>query len=145
MDQLAGVLLHVELVDTDGLLPAGLGVDGELAVADDGEIELGDLVGLGEVGVEVVLPVEPAGPGDLPVQGQAHLHGVLQHLLVDHRQGAGHAHAHRAAVGVGGAAELGGAGAEDLGLGGELHVGLQTDDSFPGHLACASFLAGLCL
>ena len=131
VNQLARVLLHVHLVDADGLaLP-----DVHRAVAGDGGVELGNLVRLGQVGVEVVLPVEPAGPGDLTVQGQARLDGQLHHLLVEHRQGTRHAGTHRTAVGVGRAAELGGAGTENFRPGGQLHVGLQADDSLPGHWA----------
>ena len=66
VDQLAGVLLHMQLVNADHLLLAAY-LDGNLAVPADGEIELGDLVCLGKVGVEVVLPVELAVPGDLTV------------------------------------------------------------------------------
>ncbi len=130
--QLAGVLLHVQLVDADHLLLLA-DADGHPAVAADGEIELRDLVGLGKVRVEVVLPVKLVVAGDLTIEGEAGLHGILQHLPVQDRQGARHTGAHRAAVRVGRAAELRRAGAENLGPGGKLHVGLQTDHHLPIH------------
>ena len=63
--------------------------------------ELGNLVALGQVGIEVVLAGEQAGGGDLAAQRQPHPHGQLYSLAVDHRQHAGHAGAHRTHRGVG--------------------------------------------
>ncbi len=130
VDQLARVLLHVQLVDAHRLAAA----DVHPAVPGNGQVELGNLIGLGQVRVEVVLPVKAALFGDLTPQGQTGLDGKFQHLLVEYGQGAGHAGAHRTAVGVGCATEGGGAGAENFGGRGELHMGLQTDDGFPGHI-----------
>ena len=140
MDQLARILLHMQLVDADGL-GAGGGADVDSAVMADGQVELGDLIGLWQVGVEVVFPVEPAAAGDGAVQGQSGLDGEFQHRLVQHGQRAGHAGAHRAAVGVGIAAEFSGAAAEDLRGGGQFHMGLQADHGFPGHCASPPFCA----
>ena len=105
-----------------------------LTIFGNGQIELGDLIGLWQVGIEIVLAVEFVIPGDVAVQGQARLGGKAHHRFVHHRQGAGHTGAHRAAVGVGVAAEGGGAGAEDLGAGGQLHMGFQADNGFPSHI-----------
>jgi hypothetical protein len=57
MGRLPRVLLHVGTFDAD---PAGLSVDDDVqvTVVTDRDVELGDLIVLGEVGVEVVLPVE---------------------------------------------------------------------------------------
>ena len=65
--QLSRILLHVKLVNADGLFRTGGGLDGHGAVPDNGEIELGDLVGLGQVGVKVVLPIKFAVAGDSAV------------------------------------------------------------------------------
>ena len=132
VDQLARVLLHVQLMDADGLAR----LDGHRAVPRNGQVELGDLICLRKVGIEIVFPVKFAVAGDLTVQGQPGLHRKLQHLFVHDGQRAGHACAHRAAVGVGRAAEFRCAGAEYFRPGGQLHMGLQADDRFPCH--CAS-------
>ena len=81
VDQLARVLLHVQLVNAHGAAPHL-----HRPVPADGQIELGDLVGLGQIGVEVVFPVEPAVPGDGAAQGQGGPDGVLHHLPVEHGQ-----------------------------------------------------------
>ena len=49
-------------------------------------------------------------------------------LPVEHRQRAGQPEAHRADVGVRRIAEVGGAAAEDLGLGQQLDVDFESDD-----------------
>ena len=43
MDQLSGILLHMDLMDPDGLFPA-LCLDLDPAVSADGQIQLGDLI-----------------------------------------------------------------------------------------------------
>ena len=138
VDQLARVLLHVQLVDADGALPL-LGTDGHRSVPGDGQVELTDLIGFGQIGVKIVLPVKLAVPGDLAVQGQPSFDRVFQHLCIEYRQRTGHPSAHRAAVGVGVASELGGAGAEDFCLGGQFHMGFQANDSLPGHAGSPPF------
>ena len=103
--------------------------DGQLepAVHVDRLVVLADLVVLRHVRVEVVLPVEEAGL-HLAVQGLAEPDGQLDDLLVEHRQAAGQAEAHRADVGVGLVAEAVGAAAEDLGGRGQLGVDLEAHD-----------------
>ncbi|CAO0824563.1 hypothetical protein DFAR_710026 [Desulfarculales bacterium] len=65
--------------------------------------------------------------------GQGNADGELHHLLVQHRQHSGHAHAHWAGVLVGWGPKLGGAAAEYLGIGQKLGMHLQPDDSFVLH------------
>ena len=81
MDQLPGILLHVDLVDTDLFLP-GLGLDLHIAVMADRQIELGDLIVLGVVRVKIIFPIELAVLVDLTVCGQPYSQGVLHHLLI---------------------------------------------------------------
>ena len=93
---------------------------------------LGDLIALGQVGVEVVLAGEDAGGLDAAVQRQRRPHGVGDGDLVDDRQGAGEPEAdfaHRG-VGCGFGGSDDGAAAEHLGAGLELGVDLQPDDGF---------------
>src|SRR6185312_17485575 len=65
---------------------------------------------------------------DPQVRGVGETQGVLDALLVEHRQRPREPEAHRADVGVGLGAELVGAAAEQLGLGRELAVDLEADD-----------------
>ena len=120
--------------DADDLFPLR-GQDGDAPVAGQGLLILGDLVAFGQVGVEVVLAGKDADRRDLALQRQRHAQAVLDRLLVEHRQRARHARAHRADGGVG--RGLGGvhqrAGAEHLGLRLKLGVDFQSDDGFVSH------------
>ena len=127
--QLARVLLHMDAGDAD--LFAAVQLD--VTVLADGHVVLADLVRLGQIRVNVVLSVHLAHPVDLAVRGEPRRDGVLHHPLVHHGEAARLTGADGAAVGVGLPSELGGAGAEDLRLCGQLHVGLQPDDHFPAH------------
>src|SRR5262249_23242599 len=96
---LAGVLFQVHALDADRELLA-VHFDLELAVGTQRLVVLRDLEILRHVGVEVVLPREPAPGGDRAVQRQADLDRVLDRGLVDHRQRAGQAEAYWADRGV---------------------------------------------
>ena len=64
---------------------------------------MADLVRLGQIGIEVVLPVLLGKARDLAARGQSGQNGVMHHLLIQYRQRAGKAHAHRTALGIWGA------------------------------------------
>src|SRR4029453_8772127 len=113
--------------DPDAARPV-LAVDLQRAVLAERLVVLADLVALREVRVEVVLPRPDADRVDPALQRAAHPDRVLHHLLVQHRERAGHAQAHEAGVRVGRGAELGRAAAEDLAPGQELGVDLEPDD-----------------
>ena len=125
--QLARVLLHVDAVDAHLLGVASGVLDGQIAVAADGQGELGHLIALGQVGIEIVFAVEFAVAGDVAVQGQSRPDGQLHHAAVKHRQHPRQAQTHRAHVGVGLSSGVGGAGAEDLGPGLQFGVEFQAD------------------
>ena len=131
MHQLAGVLLHVNFVNADDLSAAVLGFDLNAAVPADGEVELADLVRLGKIGVEIIFAVEFVVARDLAVERESRFCRVFHNRLIQRGQNARHACADRAAVGVGFAAEFGGAGAEYLGFGGKLYMHFQTHNGFP--------------
>ena len=82
MDQLAGIFLHMDLVDTHRLAAAVLRLNLHLAVHTDRQIQLGDLIVLWIVRIEVILPVKLRKAGDLTVGGQSHRNGIFQHLPV---------------------------------------------------------------
>ena len=81
MDQLSGILLHVDFVDTDLFLTCS-GIDLDPAVMADWQIQLGDLIVLRVIRVEIVLPVEFAVLVDAAVRSQSDCQCVLYHLLV---------------------------------------------------------------
>ena len=132
MVEFAGVFLHVDAPDADAL-PRAADLDLDLAVLGDGQFVLGDLVALGQVGVEIVLAREAALAGDGAAGGERHAQGVVHHGPVEHGQHPRHAQADRADVGVGRRTELGRTAAENLGSGLELGVNLKTDDGFKFH------------
>ena len=70
----------------DGFARAVFQEDVYLARADDGDFELGDLVALGQVGIEVVFAGEDGAAVDLGVGGQAEFHRHGHNPLVQHRQ-----------------------------------------------------------
>jgi hypothetical protein len=108
----------------------GIALDLEVPADADRQVVLADLVVLGHVRIEVVLPVEQRLRSDLAVQGEADAGDVLDRLLVRDREGSGQAQAHRAHARVRRGPELVAASAEHLRLGRELDVALQTDHGF---------------
>ena len=126
---LAGVFFHVGPLDPDHGPVGQL----EVAVHVDGLVVLADLVVLGLIGIEVVLPVE-GGRQDLAAQGGADGHGQLHGPLVDDRQRAGQTQTDRAHVGVGLVTEHVGAAAEQLGGRLQLTVDLEAHHHLPSRL-----------
>lgn len=92
----AGVFFQVRAGDPDTLDGAVFQGDIQVALADDRQVHLADLVPLGQVRVEVVLAREHVALADFGINGQAeharHAHG----FLVQHRQYAGHAQVYQA-------------------------------------------------
>src|SRR5919107_1668422 len=127
VDVLGRVFLQVEARDADADLAL---VRGNLQVAAraDRLVELGDLVPLREVGVEVVLPGEDGPLGHVAVEGQPRHDPEIYGLLVGDGQGPGVPEANGAGVGVGGLPVCDPATAEHLGLGRQVDVELQSYD-----------------
>ena len=110
-------------------------LDDHPAAVGDGVFELRDLVALHQVGVGVVLAVELGELADVAVEGEAGADDVLDGLLVDDGEGAGHGEADRADAGVGVILlVVSGARAEHLALGEQLGVHLKADDGLPFHV-----------
>ena len=128
---LARVLLHVQALDADPLGRAVGQVELDRAFADDRLQVLGDLIALGQIGIEVVLALEHRGQVDLGVQGQAGLDRLFDAVAVDHRQHAGHGGVDQRNLAVGRGAEGGGGAGEQLGLAGHLGMHLEPDDHLP--------------
>src|SRR5689334_4970197 len=105
----------------------------QMAPDAERDVVLGDLVALGEVGIEVVLAVEDRARGDLAAQRHPHHDPVGDRLRVGHRERPGEAKADRAGARVGLLAEAQLAAAEHLRAGLELDVDLEADDGFVVH------------
>lgn len=134
MQALAGVFFQVRAGNADTLDGAVFQGDVQVALADNRQLHLADLVTLGQVRVEVVLAGEHVVLADLGVDRQAEHAGHAHGFFVQHRQHAGHAQVDQAGLGVRLGAKGGGATGENLRLGGELGMNLQPDNNFPLHV-----------
>ena len=65
MQRLARVLLEMQTLDADRDALGRRHVDDDRALADDGVLELRDLIALRQIGVEIILPVEDRAQIDL--------------------------------------------------------------------------------
>ena len=82
---LAGVLFQVRAGNADALAAAVFQVDIEVAVMHDGQLELADLVTLGEIRVKVVLASEHRARGNAGVGGQAEHGRHAYHFRIQYR------------------------------------------------------------
>jgi len=132
VDELARVLLQVDAGDADA---PGRAVhpDVQMAVLRQGQFVLGNLVALGEIGIEIILPGKNRFFIDPAVGGQGHFQGEIHGLAVQDRQSPGHPQADLADLGVGRGSEMGGAAAENLAGGQEFGVDFQPDNRFVCH------------
>jgi hypothetical protein len=92
--QLACILFDMDSLDTDGLDRA-VGIflierHLDFALADNRVIELRNLVALRQIGVEIILSVEPRPAIDLRIDRHPGAHRLPQTFAVRHRQHAGH-------------------------------------------------------
>ncbi len=133
--QLARVLLDVDALDADALgrrLVLLVDENLDLALADQRMIELADLIALREVGVEIILPVEPAPAVDPGVERHARPHGLPDALAVRHRKHSRHRRVDQAHLRVRLGPEGGRSAGEELGLArGDLRVDFETDHDLP--------------
>ena len=106
-------------------------VNVDLALANNRVRELADLVALRQVGIEIVLPIEPAVEIDLGLQAKARAYSLFDAFPVDHRQHARHRRVDQRDITVRVGAERRRGAREQLGIGGHLRVDLQPHDDFP--------------
>ena len=90
MDGLARILLQMDAHDPDFEAFTVFQIDRDPALAHDGVGELADLIALGQVGIEIVLPVKHRTQIDLGFETQPGAHGLPDRGLVEDRQHAGH-------------------------------------------------------
>ena len=115
MYQLAGVFFHMDTGNADAFFLA-VHPDIDVTAQADGFIPLGDLVILGQVGIEIIFTVKFIEFLNVAVQSQTGADRKFNYPLVQHRQRARHAQADRAHMGIGFCAEFRGAGAECFGF-----------------------------
>ena len=88
MDELSGVFFEVQVVEADALRLA-VGYDVEVAALRYRVLVLRYLVGLRQVGVEIMFAVEARAVLYLAVEAEAHFHGEVYRVVVDDRKRAG--------------------------------------------------------
>jgi len=137
--QLANVFLEVNAGERDGFVFAldvarragQFDLDG--AVEANRLVELGDLVVLRRVGIEVIFTVPFADGRDVAAEKEAGLDDGVERGLVHHRQNAGQRKDDGIGERVRGLPVAGGHAGEHLRVGLDLDVNLKTDDGFVFH------------
>src|SRR5271155_541384 len=106
-------------------------VDLDFALAHDGALVLGNLIALGQVGIEIVLAVEGRTEIDPGLEPEAGAHRLSHAFAVDDREHARHRRVDQRDMSVGLAAEFGRSAGEKLRARCHLGMDLETDDHFP--------------
>jgi len=133
--QLAGILLDMDPLDPDRL-GRGLGVllveaDLERALAHQRMEELADLIALRQIGVEIILAIEPRPFVDHRPQRHAGAHRLADALLVGHWQHPRHRRVDEGHLAVRLGPERGRGAREELGVGRDLRMDLEADHDLP--------------
>ena len=127
--EFSGILFHMDLMDAH-LFPTRSCLNLHAAVDAYGKIELGDLIVLGIIGIEIIFPVKFTILVDVTVQGKSYRHGIFHYPSVQNRQTPRHAGTDRTGMGIGSSPECGGTAAEYFGLCSQLHMNLKSDHGF---------------
>ena len=109
-------------------LVLALNHDIDMTAQANGFIKLGNLIVLSQVRIEIVFTVEFIVFLNIAVQSQACFNSEINHLLIQHGQGAGHTQAYGAHMGIRSAAKFSGAAAEGFGFSFQLGMDLQADN-----------------
>ena len=115
------------MVDSDILLSVR-GVNSNFAFQTKRIIQLGNLICLRQVRIEVVLSVKNRKLADVAAQCHTSLYRIFYSSLVDDRQCARHTGADRTAAGVLASAEFCTTGTKNFGFGQELRMDFQTNN-----------------
>ena len=132
--QLACILLDMDSLDPDPLgrlRSLGIGRDVDRALADDRVVQLADLIALRQIGVEIILAVEPRPAVDLRVDRHAGTHRLADALAVRYRQHPRHRRVDQADLRVRLSAETGRRTREQLRIRRDLGVDLEADHDLP--------------
>jgi hypothetical protein len=133
MKQLASIFFHVNPCDSKLPVPTTKlhwKIQINATLLGNGNVKLRNLVPLGQVRVEVLLPIKLGSHGDLTVKSKAQPHGTLDNLLIQNWQRPRVSHAGRADSAVRLGAIVIWAGAKCLGDSRQLDMGLNSDDRF---------------
>jgi hypothetical protein len=125
------VLLEMKPLDADDHTLATKKIHHDLALAHQRIFILADLIALGQVGIEVVLPIEDRVEIDFGFQPETGTNRLREAALVDHREHPWHGGIDQAYMRVRHAAELGRGAREQLRVGGDLGMDFHADHHLP--------------
>ncbi|EKD60492.1 MAG: hypothetical protein ACD_54C00703G0001 [uncultured bacterium] len=131
VDRLARVLFEVDAFDPHQTGDARRQFHQHFALADDGVIELRNLIALRQIGVEIVLAVKGRPQVDRGFQPKPGAHRLFHAELVDHRQHPRHCRIDEGDVRVRLGPDLRRSPREQLGVRRHLGVNLHPDHQFP--------------
>ena len=100
VQRFASVLLQMQALDANALGVA-INVNLDFALADDRLLVLRDLIALGQIRIEIILPVEDGARVDFSLEAEARANGLGHALFVDDWQHAGHCRIDQRYVAVG--------------------------------------------
>jgi hypothetical protein len=132
VQRLARILFEVRACQTHGLFSA-IDIDGQRTAVHDRQLELTDLVALGQIGVEIVLARKDRTLSDLGADSKAEFDRADYGFAVQYRQYAGQRQTDCVGLRVRLGTEGGTGARKNLRLSLQLSVGFQTDDDFPLH------------
>ena len=107
MQALARILLQMQPFNADSPLHAFRQVEHDFALADNRQFELGNLIALRQIRIEIVLPGKDGPLVDLGVESKTRAHRLLNTILVENWQHARHGGIDKAHLRIGISAELG--------------------------------------
>ena len=131
MQALAGVLFQMNPGDLHRPTFAIRHIENDLSLAHDGIAELGNLVALRQIGIEIVFAVEDRIPIDLRLDAEPGPHRLFDGFFVDHRQHPRHRRIDQRDLRVGCGAKAGGGAGKQFCLGDHLGMNLEPDHNLP--------------
>ena len=142
MNRLAGIVLHVEARNAEGFFLAiddfagfrpFAGENPDNAMLAKRTVELGNLISLGQIRVEIVLSCKNRRLVDLAPKRNRSLHGHRDSLPVNNRKGSRESEAYRTGICIRRGPELGAAATEQFAAREQLCVYFKTNYRFKFH------------
>ena len=131
MNGLTSVLLEVQTLNAHNEGIAVFGFNFDLALTHDRVLELGNLVALRKVRIEIVFTVKTGPEIDLRIQTKTRTNRLLNAATVDNRQHAGHGCIDEADIAVRVCTEFRWRAGKQLGIRRDLRVNFHADHDFP--------------
>jgi hypothetical protein len=129
MNQLTGVLLHMNPGDTDAL-DLTFDLDIKMATDADGQFKLRNLITFWKIWIKIVLARKNTIRGNLTTSCETGPNRKIDNLAIENRQSPGHPGTYRTAVLIGRITEMGRTTAKNLGFSQKLTMDFQTDNNF---------------